>query len=164
LLKIVGWADMHAEFSEIFELFHANPDTPPLKRTHLFVQTHPTNRSLSDLFFITERHHFFPGNLSTLHNNLMIRKERQSFRMLPKSGAIVFTTQTKIRAVRDFGAAELQRTMQEIREWPTLEATLKGRDLWGDILEHMCATMPASRENQHPYGEEALSETESWQR
>lgn len=90
----------------------------------------------------------------------MIRKERQSFRMLPKSGAVVFTAQTKIRAVQDFGAAELQTTIQEIRDWPADVATLKGRDLWGDVLEHMCASMPASSKDRQPYGEDALSETE----
>jgi hypothetical protein len=130
-----------------------NDDSPPLKRTHLFVQTNEKSRGLFDLLLITKRHDFFPGNLSTLHHKLMLRKERQSFRVLPKCGAVVFTTRTRIRAVRDLDRNELEEAVQEIKGWPADIATLKGRDLWGGILENICAGLPAFRDDRTVYGD-----------
>jgi len=127
------------------------------------VQTDHNSRGLFDLLFITERHHFFPGNLSTLHNNLMIRKERQSFRMLPKSGAVVFTARTRIRAVQDFDREELETTVQDINGWAADIATLKGRDLWGDVLQNICAGKPAFRDDRTVYGDESSSEADAWE-
>jgi hypothetical protein len=138
-----------------------NSNRPPLKRAHLFVQTEHNSRGLFDLLFITERHHFFPGHLSTLHHDLMIRKERQSFRMLPKSGAVVFTARTKIRAVHDFGREGLESIVREVQAWPADVATLKGRDLWGDVLQNMCAGKPAVRDDRTVCGDES-SEAERW--
>ncbi|KAF2683785.1 hypothetical protein K458DRAFT_431993 [Lentithecium fluviatile CBS 122367] len=149
-------------FSEILGYFNNNSDTPPLKRSTLFVQTHHNSRGLADLLFITERHHFFPGHLSTLGNALMIRKERQSFRQLPRSGAVIFTARTRIRRVNEFPRDELERTVQEINEWPTDIATLKGRDLWGAVLDNICANRPAFRDDMTVLGEEK-SEAESWE-
>jgi hypothetical protein len=152
---------MNPEFSEILDYFSSHPNTPPLKRATLFVQTHHNSRGLSDLLFITERHHFFPGHMSTLGNGMMVRKERQSFKMLPKTGAVVFTARTKIRLVSDFGRGELEQTVKEINEWPAEIATLKGRDLWGEFLNNICANKPVFRDDVTVFGDETASEADT---
>ena len=88
----------------------------------------------------------------------MIRKERQSFRTLAKSGAVVLTTKTKIRAVRDLDGEELASTVREIKAWPADIATLKGRDLWGDVLANIVAGKPAFRNDTTVYGDDSSSE------
>lgn len=115
----------------MFEYFDNTPDSQPLKRSSTFIQTNPDRRRLSELLFIQELKDFFPGNVRTLSSQgFIVRKERQTFRRLPKSGAIVVTTKTRIRNLVDLDRKMLPGLAREIRGWSADVARYKGRDLW----------------------------------
>lgn len=115
-----------------------------------FIQTvHPHAPDLIRKYHVQEAKDFFPGNLSFLNPDaLHVRTERQSFRKLPQSGAIVMTTRVQVVPLVRMSAAKLQRLAREIRGWEDHVARMKGRDLWGRAVLGFCEGRPMSRDDE----------------
>ena len=88
-------------------------------RSSFFVQTTPTL--------------FHPKPLPTSAtttlrvSDLIIRHERQTFRRLPKSNAILFTVRTYLDYLVDLGEEDLADFAAAVRAWPDNLASYKGR-------------------------------------
>jgi hypothetical protein len=65
---------------------------------------------------------------------MFVRRERQTFRKLPKSGAILFAVKTALTPLQDLDQEERLNLAREIRSWPENIAAYKGRDFWGECV------------------------------
>jgi hypothetical protein len=71
-------------------------------------------------------------------NHIIIRTERQTFKRLPKSGAIVFAVKTNLRRLTTLHVGELEGFVKDVRSWPEAMARYKGRHCWGDVALRYC--------------------------
>jgi Protein of unknown function (DUF3445) len=94
-----------------------------MERSSFFVQTTPA------LF------HPEPLPTSTTKTlevaDLIIRHEKQSFRRLSRTDAILFTVWTFMCHLGDLRAEHLEGFAATVRAWPDDIAFYKGRDFWG---------------------------------
>jgi len=96
-----------------------------------FVQTEADARDELKKYFVQDIKDFFGGNLDALRpEGLQWRVERQTFKRLGRSGAIVMTTRTKLQRLVDMRESELGHVAREIRSWPADVGRHKGRDVW----------------------------------
>ncbi|KAH0537133.1 hypothetical protein FGG08_006037 [Glutinoglossum americanum] len=77
--------------------------------------------------------HPFPISATTSLSacDLVIRHERQTFRRLPKSNAILFTVRTYMDRLVDLSKEDSANFAAAVRAWPDNVASYKGRDFWG---------------------------------
>ncbi|KAF2650321.1 hypothetical protein K491DRAFT_609057 [Lophiostoma macrostomum CBS 122681] len=138
-------------YPQLFEIVERIPGRPNscMERSTFFVQVDPGNVGLEDLLFIQSGKDFFPGNLMNLNPRcILIRRERQTFRRLPESGAIVFTVKTSIQKLTEVPVSERRGLVDEIKAWPPDIATYKGRDLWETQVYRYCeGKLPITIEN-----------------
>ena len=71
-------------------------------------------------------------------DTIIVRHERQTFRRLILSNAVVFTVHTSIRGLVDIPVHERANLVAEIKAWPKQIATYKGRDLWERAVVGWC--------------------------
>ncbi|UPX16573.1 uncharacterized protein EKO05_0006965 [Ascochyta rabiei] len=110
----------------------------PLSRTTLYIQTHPDTRPLSHTLFTQAPQDLFPGNLSTLlPQHILVRREQHIFRRL-RSGAVVFSTRTRVQKLTDLNVVERRALVKEVRGWEGEIAVRKGVELWQRIVLGWC--------------------------
>jgi hypothetical protein len=111
-----------------------------MQRHSFFIQVQPDARPLDELLFIQQGKDFFPGDIRHLKPGaIIIRRERQTFRRLESSGAIVFTVKTSVQRLTDVPPGEQRENLvKEIRSWPREIAVYKGRDLWQRVVVGFC--------------------------
>lgn len=67
---------------------------------------------------------------------IIIRRERQTFRRLPRTGAIVFGVKTYLTPINQLPMQELENLAKEMQSWPEYVSEYKGKDVWGaKVLE-----------------------------
>ncbi|CAG8199253.1 unnamed protein product [Penicillium nalgiovense] len=110
--------------------------TSPMERSNYFVEVKGPNESLTEILYR-------PNSLcekelsSPLPSDILIRRERQTFRRLPRTGAIVFGVKTYLTPLDELPMAELVNLAKEMRSWPDYVGEYKGRDVWGaKVLEY----------------------------
>ncbi|KAJ5885844.1 hypothetical protein N7504_011680 [Penicillium tannophilum] len=110
--------------------------TSPMERSNYFVEI---KRPDENLFEILYR----PGSLcekallDPSPNEIMIRRERQTFRRLPRTGAIVFGVKTYLTPISQLPMQELENLAKEMKTWPEYVSEYKGKDVWGrKVLEY----------------------------
>jgi hypothetical protein len=137
----------YLDLSDILNL----PYTPSTlyTRTSLFIQTRSCTTPLSTSLHISRPADFFSGSVQHLvPQNLYVRREYQSFRQLPKSGAVVMMTRTDLSKLMDIEDRQGKTGLiAEIRGWDEDEATFKGRDLWIRAVASWCEGGSAFRDD-----------------
>ncbi|KAK1144685.1 hypothetical protein N8T08_004989 [Aspergillus melleus] len=108
----------------------------PMERSNYFVEV---KRPGEDLFEILYR----PTTLSENNPNpspqdIVIRRERQTFRRLPRTGTIVFGVKTILTTLDELPMQELQNLAKEIRSWPDYVGEYKGAEVWGAKALEFC--------------------------
>lgn len=71
-------------------------------------------------------------------DDVLLRRERQTFRRLPRTGALLFSVKTTLQTLKDLPIDQLQALATEIRSWPEDMAKYKGRDVWGQRVLDYC--------------------------
>ena len=67
---------------------------------------------------------------------ILIRRERQTFRRLPRTGAIVFGVKTYLTPIAQLSTQELENLATEMKSWPGYVSEYKGKHVWGaKVLE-----------------------------
>ncbi|KAF2864903.1 hypothetical protein BDV95DRAFT_600102 [Massariosphaeria phaeospora] len=131
------WKDL-PDVLNISYFARINPDSF-MERSSFFIQIAPPATPLAALLFIQDGKDFFAGNLGTMRaDNVIVRRERQTFRRLGTSGAIVFGVKTSVQRLVDVPVNERQGLADEIKSWPPEMATYKGRDLWQRTVVGFC--------------------------
>lgn len=72
--------------------------------------------------------------------DLHVRAERQTFRRLPNSKAIVFMVRTYMTPLTDLlnEKENLESLRCAVKAWPEDVARYKGRGVWGSVFEDWC--------------------------
>ena len=107
-----------------------------MERSNYFVEVKAPNESLTEILYR-------PGSLcekelsNPLPSDILIRRERQTFRRLPRTGAIVFGVKTYLTPLDELPMTELDNLAKEMKSWPDYVGAYKGRDVWGaKVLEY----------------------------
>ncbi|KAJ5946951.1 hypothetical protein N7454_003790 [Penicillium verhagenii] len=110
--------------------------TSPMERSNYFVEVKRPDEDLYDILYR-------PGSLCEKElsdpspDEIIIRRERQTFRRLPRTGAIVFGVKTYLTPLRQLPMQELENLAKEMKTWPDYVSEYKGKDLWGKkVLEY----------------------------
>ncbi|KKK26135.1 hypothetical protein P175DRAFT_0507698 [Aspergillus ochraceoroseus IBT 24754] len=108
----------------------------PMERSNYFVEV---KRPDEDLFQTLYR----PTTLSEDNpdpspEDIVIRRERQTFRRLPRTGAIVFGVKTFLTTLEELPMQELQNLAKEVKSWPEYVGEYKGREIWGARTLEFC--------------------------
>jgi hypothetical protein len=115
-----------------------------MRRDSLFIQVlHNTSiHPLSIKTLFIQKPAAFFQNIQDGHSieaaRIIIRRERQTFRRLPKTGAIVFGVRTRVDRLTHVSAEECEGLAAEVRTWPTHVWKYKGGHLWGKALLRYC--------------------------
>ncbi|KAJ5919425.1 hypothetical protein N7466_010368 [Penicillium verhagenii] len=110
--------------------------TSPMERSNYFVEVKRPDEDLHDILYR-------PGSLCEKElsdpspDEIIIRRERQTFRRLPRTGAIVFGVKTYLTPLRQLPMQQLENLAKEMKTWPDYVSQYKGKDLWGKkVLEY----------------------------
>lgn len=123
------------------------PDAP-MERCNYFLETkRPGEGMQTTLFRPTGLTEVEESNASA--EDLLVRRERQTFRRLPRSGALVFGVRTTLTPLVELSFQELHNLVTEVRSWPQDMALYKGRHIWGNTVMMYYAEKAefASRDN-----------------
>jgi hypothetical protein len=102
-----------------------------LERSAYFIQAAPQEDSLLSKMFRPE---VLSEQAPPRVRDILIRRERQTFRKLPQSGAVLFAVKTAITPLQDLDQDERLNLAREIRSWPEGIAAYKGREFWGPCV------------------------------
>jgi hypothetical protein len=102
-----------------------------MERYNLFIQT--TNELFQD-----EPECPSPSPVILRPENITVRRERQTFTRLEKSGAVLFTVRTYMQPLTDLTEEEAEGMLSQIRGWESEMKTYKGWDHWGKVVEEWC--------------------------
>ena len=108
----------------------------PLERSALFVQVTEPDESISEMLCQLEAPP--EDKAPSRPENVLIRQERQTFRRLPRSEAVLFTVKTSLQKLTELIGKDLLDLAGEIRSWPAELARYKGRDRWGKCVLDFC--------------------------
>lgn len=107
-----------------------------MERSNYFVEVKQPNESLFEILYR-------PTSLSEANPNptpqdIVIRRERQTFRRLPRTGALVFGVKTVLTSLDELPMQELQNLAKEIKSWPDYVGEYKGAEIWGAKALEFC--------------------------
>lgn len=100
-----------------------------MERSNYFVEV---KRPHEDLFQILYRPFgLVERGVDPLPQDIIIRRERQTFRRLPKTDTIVFGVKTVLTTLDELPLHELHNFVKEIKSWPDCVGEYKGKGVWG---------------------------------
>lgn len=111
-----------------------------MERSSFFVQVTEPSQTLSDILCQLEP---MTGIRARCPDDIIFRLERQVFRRLPKTGAVLFSVKTRLLRLRELNALELRNFAIEARSWPEETAKYKGFSEWGPCALQFCDSMNA---------------------
>ncbi|KAJ5232121.1 hypothetical protein N7468_005077 [Penicillium chermesinum] len=108
----------------------------PMERSNYFVEVKRPGEALSEILYrpnaLCEK-----ALLDPSPEEILIRRERQTFRRMPRTGAIVFGVKTYLTPVSQLPLKELENLATEMKTWPDYVSEYKGRHVWGaKVLEY----------------------------
>ncbi|KMU72154.1 hypothetical protein CISG_00463 [Coccidioides immitis RMSCC 3703] len=118
----------------------------PMERASYFIQVSRPGQQLPEILFQPDG--VVHTDLEPQAEHLIIRKERQSFTRLPKSGALLFNVKTSLTYLPDLPLEELRNMVKEINSWPEDMAKYKGREHWGLVVHEHCKKRERDEEQQ----------------
>ncbi|KAJ4376545.1 hypothetical protein N0V86_006658 [Didymella sp. IMI 355093] len=127
------------QWDDIPDILPLTSSVDLLTRSTLYIQTYPDSRPLAHLLFIQEAKDFFPGNLSSLlPQHIVVRREHQTFRRLPRSGVVIYSIRTEVSRLTELDVHSRRKLVEEIRAWDREVATRKGLELWQRVVIGYC--------------------------
>lgn len=127
-----------------FSFFTRLSHESPMRRDPFFIQLLPTATSQPisvQTLIIQDPESFFPNTdrSRTIHpSRILLRRERQTFRRLPKSGAVVFGVRTSVSRLTELTPEECEGLGHEVSNWPESMWKYKGGEVWGKALMEYC--------------------------
>ena len=107
-----------------------------VERSTYFVQVIDPRADLSEILCQTEALKY--DVTPTTPEQVIIRNERQTFKRLPITGAILFAVKTSMRPLIELSITELVTFRAEVGSWPEEVARYKGRHCWGECALKYC--------------------------
>ncbi|TVY89513.1 hypothetical protein LAWI1_G002248 [Lachnellula willkommii] len=126
---VPGWKEkMGGAVNRYFD--HLSAKTA-MERTNLFIQSDPS--LFSDAPEIPTGH-----EKRKMPQDLQVRRERQTFTRLEKTGAVLFTVRTYMQPLEDLEDEEAVALIHQVRGWDEEMRVYKGWDVWGGAFEEWC--------------------------
>lgn len=107
-----------------------------MERSNYFLEIKQPGEDLSETLYRPDG--LVEQEVSPWLDDVLIRRERQTFRRLPRTGALVFTVKTTLTTLDELPLREVQNLATEIRNWPEDIGVYKGRDIWGKKVLDLC--------------------------
>ncbi|KAL4934426.1 heme-dependent oxidative N-demethylase family protein [Aspergillus undulatus] len=101
----------------------------PMERSNYFVEVKRPDEDLFDILYRPTT--LSEDNPDPSPQDLVIRRERQTFRRLPRTGTIVFGVKTFLTTLDELPMQELENLAREMKSWPEHVGEYKGREIWG---------------------------------
>ena len=114
--------------------------TNQMERSAFFIQVTQPSQTLSDILCQLEP---MVGVRARCPGDIIFRLERQVFRRLPKTGAVLFSVKTRLIRLTELSVPELRNFAVEARSWPESTARYKGIHDWGECALQFCDSMTA---------------------
>jgi Protein of unknown function (DUF3445) len=108
----------------------------PMERSNYFLQTKWPGEGLGSVLFQPDG--LSMANLNPSPRDVILRRERQTFRRLPRTQAIVFSVKTTLTPLEELPPQELMNLATEISHWPDDVAAYKGKQIWGATVLEYC--------------------------
>jgi hypothetical protein len=116
-------------------LTRLTPQTP-MERSTYFIEVRPPRESLLDTLYRPSG--LVENGPDPSPHDIIVRREVQTFRRLPRSTAIVFGVKTVLSPLDELPVQELQNLAKEIRSWPDSVGEYRGRPAWGAKALEFC--------------------------
>ncbi|RHZ66840.1 hypothetical protein CDV55_107210 [Aspergillus turcosus] len=110
--------------------------TSPMERSNYFVEVKRPDETLFEILYRPTT--LSEDNPDPAPEDIVIRRERQTFRRLPKTGTIVFGVKTFLTTLDELPMHELQNLAKETKSWPDYVGEYKGREIWGRKVLEFC--------------------------
>lgn len=110
-----------------------------MERSNYFVEVKGANEDLYSTLFRPDA--LSEENPIPRPCDIIIRRERQTFRKLPQSGALLFGVKTTLTTLDELPIEELRNLVREMDSWPEEVANYKGKDIWGPPVLDFCKQM-----------------------
>ncbi|PBP20679.1 hypothetical protein BUE80_DR008585 [Diplocarpon rosae] len=124
---VPGWKEkLGASVNRYFD--HLSHKTT-MERTNVFIQSTP------DLF--QDAPETVPDTGVAVHE-LMVRRERQTFTRLERTGAVLFTVRTYMEPLAQLCDDQLRALRSQVLGWEEEVRKYKGSDIWGPSLTSLC--------------------------
>jgi hypothetical protein len=120
-----------------------------MERYNLFIQT--TNELFQDGPEAPP-----PSPLILRPEHISVRRERQTFTRLEKSGAVLFTVRTYMQPLTELSNEEVEGLVSQIQGWESMMKTYKGWDHWGSVVGGWCEGKLAARGREQTIVEESI--------
>lgn len=97
-------------------------------------------QSLDQAMYVPDPAQFFPENIintstfDEIIKNMIIRRERQTFRRLSSVDSVLFSVNTFVTFITDLPVDELQALAEEVRGWSDEAGEYKGGHIWAGYL------------------------------
>lgn len=109
-----------------------------MERSNYFIEVRKPNEHLLETLYrrngLVEEDSADPSP-----RNIILRRERQTFRRLPRSDIIVFGVKTFLTPLDELPTEELQNLAKEIKSWPDVVGEYKGEAVWGATALEYCS-------------------------
>lgn len=79
--------------------------------------------------------------IPTNPEHIILRRERQTFRRLPKTGAVIFSVKTWLQKLTELNEDQLRVFRKDVTSWSEDVALYKGRNGWGDCALKYCSSV-----------------------
>lgn len=107
-----------------------------MERSAFFVQVANLQADLGQILCKTDALDY--GTKPARPQHIIIRSERQTFRRLPRTKAILFAVKTTLKPLTELSASELRSFKHEASNWPEEVARYKGRQCWEECAFDYC--------------------------
>ena len=94
--------------------------------------------SLSEILYQPQPFNF--GAKPQGPKQLIMRRERQTFRRLKRSDTVCLAVRTSVLSLEQLNLSELQSLIKDMMSWPEQVARYKGLHCWGDCALTYCRT------------------------
>lgn len=108
----------------------------PMERSNYFVEVKRPDEDLFETLYRPTT--LFEDNPNPSPEDIVIRRERQTFRRLPRTGTLVFGVKTFLTTMDELPMQELRNLAKEIKSWPDYVGEYKGREVWGAKALEFC--------------------------
>jgi hypothetical protein len=97
-----------------------------------------------------------PSPLILRPEHITVRRERQTFTRLEKSGAVLFTVRTYMQPLTDLSVDEIEGLMSQIQGWEREMKNYKGWDHWGRVVEDWCESKLSQLQREQTTVEDSI--------
>ncbi|OJJ50073.1 hypothetical protein ASPZODRAFT_1100493 [Penicilliopsis zonata CBS 506.65] len=111
--------------------------TSPMERSNYFVEVRRPDENLLETLYRPQG--LSEEALDPTAHEIIIRRERQTFRRLPRTGAILFGVKTVLTTLDELPDAELRNFAREMKSWPEYVGEYKGYPVWGKKVLEYCS-------------------------